>query len=182
MGVVQIDIQKREREFKTLSLSEANTVKWLLMFRDKVDEYFGEKQDVYFNNAGNVKAVNQELIGIYASLDNLISRCEFSEKQMEIIDMVCQGYSFKDISEITLEGNTQNCKRKFDTICKIIAEMDKYLWKVWANKVIVQGNTKKCERCSNELPLTNYFFGRDKRNRDGLQSTCKKCDSKRKIK
>jgi hypothetical protein len=36
--------------------------------------------------------------------------------------------------------------------------------------------SKKCCRCSKEFPLTNEYFAKDKRSKDGFFKACKPCD------
>ncbi|MDH6674414.1 hypothetical protein M2277_005106 [Paenibacillus sp. LBL] len=177
MGSVQIDIYKSEREFSDLNLSDQNIIKYLITYRDKVDIYYGAEKDVHYNNAGNVKRLNQELVHLYAALDELIELCKFNGSQRQLIHLVSIGYTFKDIEEVHGELKAQSIERKFNTICKKIAEMNMDVWKVWVHKNRLGTSTKVCSCCGRELPQLWSFFGTDARNADGFKAICKKCDS-----
>lgn len=36
-------------------------------------------------------------------------------------------------------------------------------------------NLKNCRKCDNAFPATDEYFGKQKRNKDGLQSYCREC-------
>jgi hypothetical protein len=175
VGMVKVDIHKGERQFKDLSLSDINVVKWLILYRDKIDLYFGEKTDYFFDNAGNSKELNQELINTYAYLDELIEKCDFKEEQIALLQLLFMGYTFKDIEDTTKETTSRTIKRRFESICKTISEMNNRLWKIHIHSNYLETQFKRCSKCNAELPLTDYFFHKDKKGKDGFRNNCKKC-------
>lgn len=177
MGAASIDIYKAEREFHNLNFSDTNVIKWLIVYRDKVDVYYGAERDTHYNNAGNVKYVNQELIHIFAYLDELIKQCDFTQEQLKLIHFVSIGYTFKDIEE---QSDRKNVKRRFEAICKVISQMNNELWSLWVTTVFLNEETKVCTKCKKALPQKEKFFGREGRTKDGFQASCKKCDNLRK--
>lgn len=179
IGAVSIDIHRAEREFNNLNLSDINVVKYLLIYRDKVDIYMDAEIDRHYNNAGVAKNVNQELIHLYAALDMLIKSCGFNSEQLELIRKVSIGYTFKDIAEMSSEApaTPQNVKRRFETICKTIVSMNNEVWLVWVSKNKLEESLKNCNKCKKKLPMTDKFFGKDIRNIDGFKGICKNCET-----
>lgn len=178
--MVKVDIHKGERDFKNLSLSDINVVRWLVQYRDKIDFYYGERAETFYDNASNSKELNQELINTYAYLDELIDKCNFKEEQLALLKLLFLGYSFKDIEDTTKETTSRTIKRRFNSICKSIADMNDRVWKIYIHKQYLDTELRKCSKCNEELPLTESLFGKDKRNISGFKSYCKKCDSESK--
>lgn len=175
MGKVKIDLTKGERDFKILNLSDINVVKYLILYRDKIDLYYGEKTNNFYDHAGNVKELNKELINLYVCLDELIEKCEFKEEQLALLKLLFMGYSFKDIESATQKATSRTVKRRFESICKSISEMNERLWKIYIHRNYINTEFKKCSKCEREFPLTDYFYYRDKKGKDGFRSNCKKC-------
>ena len=97
LGSVQVDIYKKEKEYKHLTLSDENVVKYLILYRSSVDVSYGANVNVNINQAGDMFDFNQELICLYASLDNLIKRLELKDKEKELIDLVFSGNTISDV-------------------------------------------------------------------------------------
>lgn len=179
IGSVSIDVKKHERDFYNLNLSDPHVVKWLIMYRDKVDSHFDSYIDNFYDNAGLVKPFNQELVHTYVYLDTLIEECCFGEKQSKIIHYLSMGYTFKDIMEETNESTVQNIKQRFEYICKKVANENNRSWEIWANRNYLEEDWKECSKCKKTLPLKQKFYSQDRRNKDGFHSICKKCRSLR---
>ena len=97
MGSVQVDIYKKEREYKHLTLSDENVVKYLILYRSSVDVSYGANTNVNINQAGDMFELNQELICLYASLDSVIARLHLKDREQELIGLVFDGNSMSDI-------------------------------------------------------------------------------------
>lgn len=175
MGKVKVDLEKSERNFRGLNLSDINVVKWLILYRDKIDLYYGEKTDNFFDHAGNVKELNKELINTYVYLDQLIEASQFNEDQIALLKLLMMGYTFKDIEDATKKATSRTIKRRFEKICKSITEMNDRIWKIFIHKNYLDTVFKKCSKCGDELPLTESFFFKDKNGKDGFRTNCKKC-------
>lgn len=175
IGTVKLDIHKREREFQILSLSDINVIKWLILYRDKIDLYYGDKTDNFYDHAGNVKELNKELVNTYVDLDRLIELCKFNEEKMALLKLLFMGYTYKDIEDVTQVATSRTIKRRFESICKSIAEMNDRLWRIYIHKNYMNTEFKKCSKCGDELPLTNYFYYKDNNKTFGYRSSCKKC-------
>lgn len=97
MGAVSVDIHRGEREFKNLTLSDENVVKYLIQYRSKVDLLYSANMNINIEQAGDMFEFNQELIALYASLDSIISECRFKEKQLLLLELLFEGNTLSDI-------------------------------------------------------------------------------------
>lgn len=97
MGAVSIDIHKKERKYKTLTLSDENVVKYLLLYRSHVDVSYGANTNININQAGDMFEFNQELICLYVSLDNIMNRIKLKEKELELIRLIFEGNTISDV-------------------------------------------------------------------------------------
>ena len=133
MGKVTVDIYSKEYEFKRLSLSDENVVKYLILFRSKVDIFSGISTNLDINQAGDMFEMNQELIALYASLDDIIKSIDWKPDERLFLELIFEGYS---ISEIIDDGFFKKSKsyRMRDNIVRKICEKDYDIWSDWANK------------------------------------------------
>lgn len=97
MGAVAIDIHKKEREFEHLTLSDEDVVRYLIEYRSKVDIAYGADTNINIYQAGDMFEFNQELICLYASLDNAIEQCNFKEKQTKLLELLFEGNTLRDV-------------------------------------------------------------------------------------
>lgn len=121
MGVVKVDTHNKERSFTSLTLSDNNVVKQLILHRNKVDITY---------NVNDVFEINQELVALYASLDKVIEECEFKPKQKEFLELLFNGNSIRDIC--SLEDNDFNvvvsAYKMLDRIVKKIVKTNNDDW------------------------------------------------------
>ena len=135
MGKVTVDIYSKEYEFKKLNLSDENVVKYLILFRSQVDILSGISTNPDINQAGDLFELNQELISLYASLDNLIDRIDWHEDERKFLDLIFDGYS---ISRIVEDGFFKKSKsyRMRDNVIRKICEKDYDDWTEWTTKYV----------------------------------------------
>lgn len=169
------DVNKGERTYRNLTLSDIKVVELLIRHRDKLDPTFMTEQNTILD-CGSVFEVNGELISLYASLDYLIDKCNLGENQKTIIKMIQYGYTLKEIGD-KLDKSHQNIDKIFQRVCKRIADLNNSMWAESVHKSILGTPTKQCNKCKRDLPMTIRFFSVDKRNRDGLRGTCKSCNT-----
>jgi DNA-binding CsgD family transcriptional regulator len=138
--------------------------------------------DAMIHNEVDTGGINEELVCLYADLDRMIERCNFTKRQKEILDLYMMGYNEQDISE-ELNLRPDVVEGIIRSICRKIKRENDLAWKydfVYWSKVKTTDKWKQCSRCKRWLPATEEFFSPDKRNSDGLQGICKKCDLSRK--
>lgn len=97
MGAVGIDTSKKEREYKHLNLSDEDVVKYLILYRSKVDVAYGANTNINVSQAGDMFEFNQELICLYSSLDVLIKKVSFKEKEIKLLELIFEGNTIADV-------------------------------------------------------------------------------------
>jgi len=117
LGSVAIDIHKREREFEHLTLSDENVVKYLILYRNKVDVGYGANTNIDINTAGDMFEFNQELICLYASLDKLIEKIDLNEKETQFLRLIFEGNTIADVINI---HNLYPKKTAYRTLNRIV--------------------------------------------------------------
>lgn len=153
-------------------------MKYLIRFRDKVDIYYDNEIDNYFQHAGNIQEMNQELIALYVSLDYIIKKCNFTKEQMAIIKLSEMGFTFGDIAGYFEGVGGEQVKRKFNTICKKIVNINNELWIINILFNYVKNEWKMCSRCKNILPMNERFFRSHPLTKNNFQSQCRQCERK----
>lgn len=128
MGAISIDLYKKEREYEHLTLSDTNVVKYLITFRSKVDISYGVNCNFDINQAGDITGFNQELIVLYASLDNIIKRISIKEKDKIFLDLIFEGHDISDIIEC-YDYPRKTAYRTLDRIVDKISEVNREDWK-----------------------------------------------------
>lgn len=169
-------ITNKDIQYMSFVLSDVKVVELLISYRYKYDENMFLENGSMFYVAGT-KALNQELIATYVSLDETIKKCNFNEQQLRLIKMIEQGYSYKEIEEI-LGIKYRNTKKMLETIYKSIVKTNLQEWRkaVYTNSLGLE--TKQCSKCKEDLPATDEFFqSRSKIVGDGFYNICKKCEN-----
>ncbi|BDR74172.1 hypothetical protein K144316041_p20110 (plasmid) [Clostridium tetani] len=111
-------------------------------------------------------------------IQRIIDKCNFSDVELDIIDMMRSNY---DVAEIARE---LDCKYQTvqSTISKVIKKIiNKYedTYEDWYYLNIVKGKYKRCSKCG-EIKIANErHFSPDKRNKDGFHSLCRRCRNKK---
>lgn len=134
MGSVAIDIKKREREFEQLTLSDEHVVKYLILYRSKVDVSYGANTNIEINQAGDTFDFNQEIITLYASLDETIRQCKFKDKQLKLLELIFEGHTLQDICKLDIGFKSSATYDMFDRLVKRIVDMNNELWYYTAGK------------------------------------------------
>jgi DNA-binding CsgD family transcriptional regulator len=173
---VKVDIHKDERPFERISYSDTDCIKALIKNRSEIDCYFKQEQDNYFDHAGNVQSVNQELIVIYADLDRYIAKADLNSKQRFIIEKLMDGWTEKEIAKM-FNRDVSNIYRHLTKIAKKIRDLNNNEWKeyVQLNHVRVAWNYKQCAKCNEFKPMLNEFFLSSSRFHDGFYDVCRMC-------
>lgn len=128
LGSVSIDIYRKEKEFRQLTLSDENVVKYLILYRSSVDITYNVGLNIDINTAGDMFEFNQELIALYLSLDNIIKKCKFKEKQSKLLELIFEGNSIHDIIEMKIDFTRSATYELFDRMVKKIVKANYNDW------------------------------------------------------
>lgn len=133
MGAIGIDIYRREREYEPLTLSDENVVKYLILYRSKVDVTYGANVNINIYQAGDIFEFNQELIALYTSLDTLIEEIRIKDKDKQFLQLIFDGHEIGDIIEL-YEFPRKTAYRTLTRIVDKIVEANLISWKVAMKK------------------------------------------------
>lgn len=142
MGSVAIDVHKREREYYSLTLSDHNVVKYLILFRSKVDVSYDANVNIDINQAGDMFEFNQELIVLYASLDETIKLCKFKQKQQRLLELIFEGHTLQDICNMNI-GYKRSAT--YDLLDRMVAKIVTINGKKWKDTMKNLGYLKSSQ-------------------------------------
>ena len=129
MGAFSVDISKKEREYESLTLSDNNVVKYLILYRSKVDVIHSVNTNTNIERAGDSFEFNQELIALYVSLDTTIDKCNFKEKQVKLLELIFEGNTIHDICKMDIGYKRSATYDLFDRMISKIVTVNHRLWK-----------------------------------------------------
>lgn len=127
MGAVTIDLYKQQREYQDLTLSDENVVRFLLLYRSKVDIGYGANTNINIYQAGDLFDFNQEIIVLYASMDELIKKIQLKDKDERFLDLIFEGNTVPDIIE-NYDYPKKTAYRTLDRIISKIVHMNDEDW------------------------------------------------------
>lgn len=191
MGSVKVDVHKSDRPYEFVSFSDIECIKGLITKRAYIDgcvdvehvtasnwkKSFGENSIGYASDY--IGDVNQEIIAIYATLDEYIKRIKLTDKQKFLLEKIMIGYSYRDIYDV-YGYDIKNTNRDINIICRKIKYLNDILWKynyIDSRRGRIGYKYIECLSCSEYLPETTDFFYKDK---DGYKKICKNCNSSKK--
>jgi hypothetical protein len=129
LGAVSIDVHKKEREYAHLTLSDKDVVKYLILYRSKVDLVYGANININISQAGDIFEFNQELIVLYASLDKIISKLNLSDKEIAFLNLIFEGNTVADIIKVYKLFPKKTAYRTLDRLTARIVEENDSDWK-----------------------------------------------------
>ncbi|AKQ08552.1 sigma factor [Bacillus phage PBC2] len=127
MGSVAIDTKKKEREFEHLTLSDENVVKYLILYRSKVDMSYGANTNIEINSAGDTFDFNQEIIALYTSLDKAVEHSSLTSKQSSLLEILYKGNTVNDAGVLLGQSRIAVFKM-LERIVKKIVDADRQMW------------------------------------------------------
>lgn len=139
MGALSVDIHRGEREFRNLTLSDENVVKYLIQYRSKVDLLYSANMNINIEQAGDMFEFNQELVALYASLDSIIIECKFKEKQSMLLELLFEGNTLSDICRMK---NGFKRSATYDLFDRMVAKIVKVNNSKWLETMEKIGYTK----------------------------------------
>lgn len=89
-----------EKTYKNMNLSEVNVVKFLILNRYKIDNFYKVSEYFIWNNA-NAGNLNEELMVLLCSLDELISSVKLTNRQKEVLFLLEEGFTYTEVGKMT---------------------------------------------------------------------------------
>lgn len=129
MGAPSVDIHRKERDYEDMNLSDRNVVKYLILYRSKIDVVYNTIENINIEQAGDVFEFNQELIALYASLDNTIKLCKFKEKQSKLLQLLFEGYTIHEVCNMDIGYKRSATYDLFDRMLDRIVKVNNDLWR-----------------------------------------------------
>lgn len=141
MGAVSIDIHRKEREYQSLTLADENVVKYLILYRSSVDVNYGAYKNANIYQAGDIMDFNQELICLYASLDDILNRLKLKEKESRMLELIFEGNTISDIVN-NYDYAKKSAYRIFNRIVEKVVEenYNDWLFVMKKNNLIYKGD------------------------------------------
>lgn len=126
------------------------------------------------------KKLNTDLGILIYDLDQLLNNIYLSPTEKKILDL----YRAEDSVTIDiakeLKRSHQFVLSSLNRICDKVVNKYEEVYEDWYYLNKVKGKYKTCSCCGIPKLANERYFSPDKRNKDGLQGICKKCDSNRK--
>lgn len=116
------------------SFSDEAVVKYLILARYRLDPTYNSIANVDIHIAGDTFELNQELIAIYTSLDRLIENVKLKPKEIQILKLIFQGYSFGKIQNELGFNRLATVYENFNRIVKRIVQQNNDEWRNFINK------------------------------------------------
>lgn len=157
MSVITDSIGKNEEEWQVVVLSEKDSVKGLIRLRTHFDLLSHMDYYTGMQSSAELGEMPENAICIYAQLDRVISKTNFTDRQKEILNRHMKGESVEDIAEI--DGtDVRNINRILDRVCDLIVETNYIEWAKWVHRRKLGAKTQKCKCCGKEKPVIRYCF------------------------
>lgn len=166
-------LNSKDMEYRVYTLGDIGVIELLIAFRYKYDEAFYHERVNPIAVSGTGKVFQEGLV-TYVPLDEYIENCNFNEQQLEMIEMIGNGYNYDEIAE-KLDIHPTVIKSRFKTIYKRIYKENEREWRksVYFHKLGLKN--KMCSKCKEELPATVEFYSDNDYSKDGFHSVCKDC-------
>lgn len=129
-----------ERDYRNFTLSDRNVVKYLILYRNKLDVTYSGNKNIAIENIASAFEFNQELIALYVSLDTIIDLCDFEEKQIKLLELLYEGNKIYDICNMNIGYTRSATYELFDRMIDKIVKINDELW---LESMRVQGYIKQ---------------------------------------
>lgn len=111
--------------YNNIDFKDKRTVKNLLYYRHYFESTSFTSDGSLFNRVGINHDTYSDLIGIYADLDVIINECEFTEKNLKLLNLVEGGYTINHIYTIFEEYEMESTHKMFNRIVERINKKQK---------------------------------------------------------
>lgn len=122
-------MSSRDSDYTNFTLSDKNVVKYLILYRNKLDVTYNSNFNIDINLAGDTFELSQEVIALYASLDDTIARCNFKDKSKKLLDLLFMGYIIHDICNMDIGFKRSATYDLFDRMLDRIVKENNVMWK-----------------------------------------------------
>lgn len=170
-------MNKAERPFELITLSDVDCIRGLIKFRSLLDPYYKLEQDNYYDHAGDVKPLNVELIAVYVDLMNCIKKIKLNIKEKFVLEKMMDGYKAEEIAEM-FNRDVSNIHKTLNAVCRKIKDVNDRAWKydcMYTSYLKVPWQYKKCEKCREFKPLHTDFYSKNPWSQDGFYDSCNEC-------
>lgn len=113
---------KNAKSLLLISLSDEDIVKRLILSRVYI---YSENTLNHINYNAEFGSMNEDLIALYISLDDLINRCNFNDRQLRLLELLFDGYSIYDIHNMDIGFGRSATYDLFNRIVKRITDKNK---------------------------------------------------------
>jgi hypothetical protein len=148
IGVVRIDIEKHEYQYRYANFGDVNCIKALIQNRWQLDSFYDSHLNFDYNTAGDVYPFNVELCVTFWDLDRLIDQNPFLvSEEKDFVKNIMQIGWFYDLQEKLLlqeitddeyyesliwdygTDDVEYLEQELNIICDKIYEYNLILWK-----------------------------------------------------
>lgn len=181
MDRVQVDIYKGDYEWHVVNLSTIESIKGLLKYRSRYDLLYDRRiNTLSLESYQDLQAFKEEILCLYIWLDNVISKCIFTEKQKQVLELYVKGYTERDLA-VKFNVTQSAINGVIKSICKKILEQNHKMWLDFIEtsgyvKIPDDVRYKQCSKCGEWLRINKENFKYDKTNKR-YKSRCRKCDN-----
>jgi hypothetical protein len=167
----RISPESTDNDFSGFSFDNVDHIRTLF------DNYSELKQNSFDDTHGDLKII----IEVF---EQIVDQIDFEEYVFDIFLMKIDGLKREDIvNNINMRHNIVLSESRISQITKhvipdIIVEEYKKNYKDWVYTFVIKGIYKICNKCGDNKLQSE--FGINKRNKDGLNSSCKACRNKSK--
>lgn len=169
-----MDVRRFETEFYNIDFSNSETILGLIVLRSKIDKYYKWYAEENLMLAEGQRGVNQELIALYADLDNLIENAGLDDNEIMLVHALEMGYTYFDLGDAFREYPAVIERRGRSIARKIVRRYMREFrtWKLFNGKKM---EWKDCRICGESLPLCDAFFNTQDDLVDGFRNECRNC-------
>lgn len=128
MGAVSVDIHKAQRDYKNFTLSDYNVIKYLILYRAKLDTSRNSVINIDIQKSGDIFDFNEEIICLYASLDKLLGCIKLRDKDKKFLNLIFEGHTLPDIIEMYDDYPKKTAYRILDKIIERTLEANLNDW------------------------------------------------------
>lgn len=137
-------------------------------------DFYNKNSIKYLLNMLHTDSEYEDINIMKLDLINIISKCNFTRIQQDVLNLWCNGNNVTNISNV-MKTSKSNVSRHIEGIVKIVMKKLEDEYKDWYYTFKVKGKYKRCNECG-KVKLECNFHNKGYKRRTG---TCKQCRSKK---